>query len=65
LLEIAKKAEDEIGVAKYEILENQTEVKIMGQEIFQDFSKALDNSLRITKMIMIGCAVLFLTSLFL
>jgi len=52
-------------VAKYEILENQTEVKIMGQEIFQDFSKALDNSLRITKMIMIGCAVLFLTSLFL
>jgi len=65
LLEIAKKAEDGIGVAKYEILENQTEVKIMGQEIFQDFSKALDNSLRITKMIMIGCAVLFLTSLFL
>jgi len=65
LLEIAKKAEDGIGVAKYEILENQTEVKIMGQEIFEDFSKALDNSLRITKMIMIGCAVLFLTSLFL
>ncbi len=65
LLEIAKKAEDGIGMAKYEILENQTEVKIMGQEIFQDFSKALDNSLRITKMIMIGCAVLFLTSLFL
>jgi len=35
------------------------------KKIFQDFSKALDNSLRITKMIMIGCAVLFLTSLFL
>ncbi len=65
LLEIAKKAEDGIEVAKYEILENQTEVKIMGQEIFEDFSKALDNSLRITKMIMSGCAVLFLTSLFL
>jgi len=65
LLEIAKKAEGEIGVAKYEILENQTEVKIMGQGIFEDYSKALDNSLRITKMIMIGCAVLFLTSLFL
>jgi putative membrane protein len=65
LLEIAKKAEDGIGVAKYEILENHTEVKIMGQGIFEDYSKALDNSLRITKMIMIGCAVLFLTSLFL
>ena len=65
LLEIAKKAEGGIGVAKYEILENQTEVKIMGQGIFEDYSKALDNSLRITKMIMIGCAVLFLTSLFL
>ncbi len=65
LLEIAKKAEDKIGTAKYEILENQTEVKIMGQGIFEDYSKALDNSLKITKGFMIGCVGLFLTSLFL
>jgi putative membrane protein len=65
LLEIAQKAENEISTAKYEILENQTEVKIMGQGIFEDYSKALDNSLKITKVFMIGCAGLFLTSLFL
>jgi len=65
LLEIARKAEKKIVVAKYEILENQTEVKIMGQGIFEDYSKALDNSLKITKGFMIGCVGLFLTSLFL
>jgi len=65
LFEIAKKAENNISEAKYEILENQTEVKIMGEGIFEDYSKALDNSLKITKGFMIGCVVLFLTSLFL
>jgi putative membrane protein len=65
LLEIAKKAENEMSTAKYEILENPTEVKIMGQGIFEDYSKALDNSLKITKGFMIGCVGLFLTSLFL
>jgi putative membrane protein len=65
LLEIAKNAESVMSSAKYEILENQTEVKIMGQGIYEDYSKALDNSLKITKLFMIGCACLFLTSLFL
>ena len=65
LLEIAKKAENEISTVKYEILENQTEVKVMGQGIYEDYSKALDKSLKITKGFMIGSAGLFLTSLFL
>ena len=65
MLEIAEKAEKGMSTAKYEILENQTEVKIMGQGIYEDYSKALDNSLKITKGFMIGCACLFLTSLFL
>ena len=64
-LKIAKKAESRTVVAKYEILENQTDVKIMGQGIFEDYSKALDNSLRITKRFLIGGVCLFLTSLFL
>ncbi|MBA4451902.1 MAG: DUF2070 family protein [Nitrosopumilaceae archaeon] len=64
-LEIAKKSETNIGEGKYEILENQTEVKIMGEGIYEDYSKALDNSLKITKGFMIGCVALFLTSLFL
>ena len=65
MLEIAKIAESKITSAKYEILENQTEVKIMGEGIYEDYSKALDNSLKITKRFMIGCVLLFLTSLFL
>ena len=65
LLEIAKRAENETSTVKYEILENHTEVKVMGQGIYEDYSKALDKSLKITKGFMIGSAVLFLTSLFL
>jgi len=64
-LSIAKNAETKTTTAKYEILENQTDVKIMGQGIFEDFSKALDNSLKISKIFMIGGVCLFITSLFL
>jgi putative membrane protein len=64
-LDIAKIAETKTTSAKYEILENQTDVKIMGQGIFEDYSKALDNSLKITKGFMIGGVGLFITSLFL
>jgi len=64
-LDIAKIAETKTTTAKYEILENQADVKIMGQGIFEDFSKALDNSLKISKGFMIGGVCLFITSLFL
>jgi len=64
-LDIAKIAETKTTSAKYEILENQTYVKIMGQGIFEDYSKALDNSLKITKGFMIGGVCLFISSLFL
>ncbi|MEX0861274.1 DUF2070 family protein [Nitrosopumilus sp.] len=63
--EIAKNAEADITSAKFEILENKTKVKVMGQSIYEDYSKALDNSLRITKTFVIGCVILFSTSLFL
>mgnify|MGYP001043553723 FL=1 len=64
-LDIAEIAETKTTTAKYEILENQADVKIMGQGIFEDFSKALDNSLKISKIFMIGGVCLFITSLFL
>ena len=64
-LDIAKNADEKTAAAKFEILENQTDVKIMGQGIFEDYSKALDNSLRITKQFLIGGVILFITSLFL
>lgn len=64
-MEIAEKAESKIKIAKYEILENETEVRVMGQSIYEDYSKALENSLKITKMFVIGSLGLFITSLFL
>ena len=65
LLEITKKAESNTNSAKFEILENETKVKVMGQGIYEDYSKALDNSLRITKGFAIGGVIFFITSLFL
>ena len=64
-MEIAQKAESKVKTAKYEILENKTEVRVMGQSIYEDYSKALENSLKITKMFVIGSLGLFITSLFL
>ncbi len=65
LLDIAKRAEKSTHAAKFEILENKTDVRVMGQGIFKDYSKALDNSLKITKGFLIGGIIFFLTSLFL
>ncbi|MBT8173133.1 MAG: DUF2070 family protein [Nitrosopumilus sp.] len=64
-LQIAKIAESETTTAKFEILENEANVKVMGQGIYEDYSKALDNSLKITKAFVIGGVVFFITSLFL
>ncbi|MFQ5497163.1 MAG: DUF2070 family protein [Nitrosopumilus sp.] len=64
-LEIARRAETDTISAKFEILENQTDVKVMGQGIYEDYSKALDNSLKITKGFVIGGVMFFITSLFL
>lgn len=65
LMEIAVMAESKTSSARYEILENETDVKIMGQSIFEDYSRALDNALKITKGFMIGSVALFITALFL
>ena len=64
-LEVAKNAEKSMVQGMFEILENETRVMVMGQSIYEDYSKALDNSLKITKGFVIGCTGLFITSLFL
>ncbi len=61
--ELAKKAEMKVTPAKFEILEKETNVRVMGPQIFEDFSKALDNSMKITKGFVIGSFVLFLISM--
>ena len=49
----------------FEILENQSNVKVMGPSIFESFSTCLDNALRITKGVLIGGLALFITTIFL
>lgn len=62
-LEIAKQSEKNISTAKFEIIENKSKVKVMGPKIFEDYSNALDNSLRLTKGFAIGGFTLFIASL--
>ena len=63
-LQIAYEAESKISSAKFEILENEVDVKVMGQGIYEDYSKALDKSLKLTKGFMIGSVTLFIITLF-
>jgi len=62
-LELAKKAEKDMTPANFEILEKESNVRVMGPTIFKDFSKALDNSMKISKAFVIGSFILFLISL--
>jgi putative membrane protein len=62
---IAENSQLNILSGKYEILENETSVRVMGKSIYEDYSKALDNSLKITKIFVIASLGLFITSLFL
>ena len=64
-LSIAKKAEENIVSGQFEILENNAKVRTMGTGIFESLSKALDDSLLMTKKIMVGCVGLFLLAIFL
>jgi len=64
-LHLAKQAEKNVQAGKFEILENQSDVKVMGPSIFESFSRCLDNALRITKGVLIGGLALFITTIFL
>ena len=64
-LHLAKQAEKNVQAGKFEILENQSDVKVMGPSIFESFSTCLDNALRITKGVLIGGLALFITTIFL
>ena len=63
-LQMAINAEKNIEQASFEILENKTDIKVMGPKIFKDYSKAVDNSLKITKAFLLGCLGFFLLTMF-
>ena len=62
-LKLAKKAEKNMTPAKFEILEKESNVRIMGPTIIQNYSTALDKSMKISKGFMIGSFILFLISM--
>ena len=64
-LSIAKQAEKNVALGKFEILENSAKVRIMGTGIFEHLSRALDSSLKMTQGFMILCTGIFLLSIFL
>ena len=64
-LELAQKAEQQIKEGSFEILENQTDVKVMGSDIYSDYLKSMNKSMKITKIFLLADAGLFGISIFL
>ncbi len=62
-LKLAKIAENNMTPAKFEILEKESNVRIMGPTIIQNYSTALDKSMKISKGFMIGSFILFIISM--
>jgi putative membrane protein len=63
-LDLAKKAEQNISEASFEALQHQTDVKIMGTTLLEDYSKSLDRTMRITQAFLIGTTVFFFLTMF-
>ena len=57
--------EAKIKDGNFEVLEHQTNVKVMGPTIFSDYSKIMDKTMNITKYCLIADAGLFLAAIFL
>jgi putative membrane protein len=62
---IAQQAEKKLEPTSFEILEHKAQVRVMGTAVLEDFSKALDRSLFLTKGFAIGSFLIFIGSLFL
>ena len=64
-LELAQKAEKQMNDCSFEILENQSKVKVMGSDIYADYLKCMNKSMNITKVFLLADAGLFALSIFL
>ena len=59
-LELAQKAEQQIKEGSFEILEHQSDVKVMGSDIYSDYLKSMNKSMKITKVFLLADAGLSL-----
>jgi len=64
-LELAQKAEKQMNECSFEVLENQSKVKVMGSDIYADYLKCMNKSMNITKVFLLADAGLFALSIFL
>jgi len=62
-LQLASEAERTLSPSSFELLEQETRVKVMGDKQFEDYSKSLDRAMRITQGFLIGTTILFLYTL--
>ncbi len=62
-LQLARKAENDLTPSSYELLQQETKVKVMGTKQFEDYSKSLDRAMRITQAFLIGTTALFIYTL--
>lgn len=58
-LQLAKKAEQTISAASFELLAQETSVKVMGAKQFDDYSKALDRAMRMTQGFLVVTTAFF------
>lgn len=63
-LDLARKAEENLSEASFEALHHETNVKIMGTTLLEDYSKSLDRTMRITQAFLIGTTVFFFLTMF-
>jgi putative membrane protein len=63
-IDLARKAEQNVSEASFEALQHQTDVKIMGTTLLEDYSKSLDRTMRITQAFLIGTTAFFFLTMF-
>lgn len=64
-LKIARNAEKMLAPASFEIIEQKINVRVMGSAIFEDFARAIERCLNLSKVFMGGCVAFFIATLFL
>lgn len=62
-LELARRSAEAVRPAAFEVIESRTRVRVMGPQIFEDYKRALDRSLALSKAFAAGGVALFLGAL--
>lgn len=63
-LQLARKAEQNLSAASFELLAQETSVKVMGTKQFEDYSKALDRAMRMTQGFLVLTTAFFFYTMF-